>query len=330
MAISPQRLSTAKEPLLLEAPSTPLYAHPPLVCRWHGTGHEPSYLETTPRSGGYAGFYDFAERHSGDSTAAGCFLRDDTKLHDASKMESCEYDGNKSTSTPGFYADEEDGRHDIFDMSSFFREPDDLKMDADEMVNLAKEFGEKLIDPTVSTADCHADEEDHLNDQQRNESSDTVAENVMDGSDSSIDSVVMGIPYYVACQWQQMQQQQLQQQQAVMMLWWQAYLSGAYNMMGPKGTNATGQLGWSLPAAGLSGFHGAYTNLGDDSFYQHMLTMDEKGQTTNTGHKRRRKSDPNSSDDPAQNHNKKGRRPRHDERVRLQQQQQRLRDRHEC
>lgn len=170
---------------------------------------------------------------------------------------------------------------DIFDMSSFFTGHDLVKNDADLILD-----------------DGH------------NESSDTVAEM----SDSCVDSVVMGIPYYVACQWQQMQQTQQQQQQAVMMLWWQAYLSGAYTMLGPKAMSGATQLGWSLPSAGLAAIHGAYADLDKDSFYQQMLMVEDKSNGTKGGTKRRRKTE-GGCNGPNQPNGKKGRRPRHDERV---------------
>jgi len=272
--------------------------------RRHGGGCESGYLNTASRSVDFCGFFDFAERTSEESlhsvgNASG-FFSDDHKMSEAAKLEAHAFDLDKSD----FYTDHSGA--DMFDMSSFFREHDSLRMDGDDIQNLT-EFEQGLIDAT----DCHTLEKEaiHMNDQQ-NESTDTV-ENVMDVPDS-VDSIVMGIPYYVACQWQQMQQQQQQQQQAVMMLWWQAYLSGAYNMCGPKGMTATTQLGWSLPSTGLAAFNGAYANFGDDAFYQQMLMVDDKGRTTNGIPKRRRKNDPNNNDP---NSNKKGRRQRHDERT---------------
>lgn len=217
------------------------------------------------------------------------FLHDDAKLRESLKPDIHAF----HLAGSDFYND--DRGQDMFDMSSFFRDHDTAKIDSEDTREIASGGPQSV-----------------KNDSDHNTSADTTEESPITTSDESI---VMGIPYYVACQWQQMQQQQQQQQQAVMMLWWQAYLSGAYNMCGPKGMAQTPQLGWSLPSAGLAAFHGAYANFGDDAFYQRLLTTDEKSNNGLThGIKRRRKNDINGND-PTQIGNKKGRRQRHDERV---------------
>lgn len=248
-----------------------------------------------------AGLFDFGDRASEESLhsagAVGGFLHEDAKLRDTPKLKPNAFDLTRSD----FYTD--DGEGDNLDMSSFFREHDALRMETEEMHSL-REFDPGMI---VESEGQVIEKEDV----QQNESTDKVPQNTIDAPES-VDSVVMGIPYYVACQWQQMQQQQQQQHQAVMMLWWQAYLSGAYNTCGPKGMTPTTQLGWSLPSAGLTAFHGAYANFGDDALYQHMLMLDDKGCASHHVPKRRRKNDAIGN----LNGIKKGRRQRHDERVR--------------
>lgn len=194
---------------------------------------------------------------------------------------------------------------DIFDMSSFFQ--DNEKTNAEGV----GDFDDLLATPPSGAfpegSGVKTSMEESPSDQPSGGSTETaVTEELLD-ADPSVDSVVMGIPYYVACQWQQMQQQHQQQQQAVMMLWWQAYLSGAYNMMGPTTKPplpTSTQVNWPF-AHGLSFY-------GEDSLANHPLGLSEECTTTTSPKKRRKPSD---SSELSGNGSKKGRRSKQTERV---------------
>ena len=279
--------------------------------RQQENGGGKGYLTAASRSAEFHSYCEYGERSAVEAWNGAqnncCFL-DNAKRHALAKRE---LGGDYAVNKSDFCVDE--AGHDLFDMSSFFREHETPKMDTENYAQFPAD-----VEEGRNSSSTRSDHEECLVPLDgENASSEMMEDDTIDASDASVDSVVMGIPYYVACQWQQMQQQQQQQQQAVMMLWWQAYLSGAYTMLGPKGMTASAaQLGWSLPTAGgLAALHGAYASFGEDAFYQQMMTMDDKGQGTNSGTKRRRKNDATHNSDLHPGSSKKGRRPRHDERV---------------
>eukprot|EP00210_Caulerpa_lentillifera_P002197 g2111.t1 len=136
--------------------------------------------------------------------------------------ESMNYNSEFITGTSSFDALE---GNDIFALSSFFQDRNN-----NQVQNEFGSFGEELL-LNSENGILSSLEADGLSEQPSgHESTGTVVDGVTDPDES----VVLGIPYYVACQWQQMQHNHQQQQHAVMMLWWQSYLSGTYSMMGSK------------------------------------------------------------------------------------------------
>ncbi|GMH44782.1 hypothetical protein BSKO_12734 [Bryopsis sp. KO-2023] len=141
----------------------------------------------------------------------------------------------------------------------------------------------------------------------------------------SSNAVVLGIPYYVACQWEQAQQAQVQQQQAAVMLWWQAYLCGVAGAgAAPGGVGfPPQQLGWSMPPQ-IASQHGAVPE-----FFPHIATaagiapINTAGKAGGPGGattKRRRRQDTSGAAGPSGEigsalNSKKGRRPKQEERV---------------
>lgn len=126
------------------------------------------------------------------------------------------------------------------DATNFETDLPDLSQDADMMedVNFSQPFELPCIeglDGQMETMEAPVDYAPKCNPQM----------------EDSTSEVVMGIPYYVACQWKQAQEAQVQQQQAAAMLWWQAYLCGAFgvpgvgNGLGSVGFSAQ-QLGWAM------------------------------------------------------------------------------------
>eukprot|EP00210_Caulerpa_lentillifera_P000706 g683.t1 len=206
---------------------------------------------------------------------------------------------------------------DMFDMSSFFHDQEKAKH------NGGGDFEHLLNDPPPVSPFPEGDGVKSIEEEGEGEetspsdhhqpsrggggSTETVENEDLLEADASVESVVMGIPYYVACQWQQMQQQHQQQQQAVMMLWWQAYLSGAYNMMGPKSLPAaSNQINWPF-SHGLN-FPGVYN---DDSLSHQLVMVDE---AQGCPQKRRRKIE-STGDGGGVTGSKKGRRSKQTERV---------------
>ncbi|GMH44794.1 hypothetical protein BSKO_12746 [Bryopsis sp. KO-2023] len=150
-------------------------------------------------------------------------------------------------------------------------------------------------------------------------------------NDGAASEVVLGIPYYVACQWRQAQQAHVQQQQAAAMLWWQAYLCGACGVAGATGAGGLGfspqQLGWAmqpqLQAQPGFGSEGVFPQLAAAAAAATITPISAAGKAgggNGTTTKRRRRQEgpgPAGPSGEAGNllNSKKGRRPKQEERV---------------
>lgn len=196
---------------------------------------------------------------------------------------------------------------------TFDQELPDLTPDPIEGLNTIEQFGMGADLPVVTV----------VNGEQPNTCPD---DNSPMGQEQLGSPVALGIPYYVACQWEQ--QVQVQQQQTAAMLWWQAYLCGACGI-GAAAAPSAGlafpgqQMGWTLPHPMPS-----QTSAVPEGFFPHLaaaagiapMNAGKAVGNASSVPKRRRRQDgggsaANGGDALNSVNNKKGRRPKQEERV---------------